>query len=327
MKLKQRKNKDKSSGTNDDEWSSKNDTEMVHSECSEIASCLVVLQGSTIPACHCPTVERGTWGRHLHSLHPRRSPRNDGKRKRRTTVTAPSPNHFRHPCQVRPCSVRLFPWWQGVTWELLHPYALFFFLSFFLCHSLTLFPGNMLLREMQNLARFFSFLLSLEKAFFVVCFSFLSLDFPVLSYYLFLLVFVFNYIYCFLVKKINKSKLVILLHRIHELCFICLDPVWHITNSCIIPIQQGIQYKISTAINVSPALLCRICVTVFNFTHPPVLATLLLIRSASRLLAPGSPLLVPTPFPSWHDLPLPLWQKPSLDSFKCNLKVFLFTKP
>lgn len=68
------------------------------------------------------------------------------------------------------------------------------FLSFFLCHSLTLFPGNILLREMQNLARFFSFLLSLEKAFFVVCFSFLSLDFPVLSYYLFQLVFVFNYI-------------------------------------------------------------------------------------------------------------------------------------
>lgn len=46
---------------------------------------------------------------------------------------------------------------------------------FFLCHSLTLFPGNMLLREMQNLARFFSFLLSLEKAFFF-CLFLLSLS-------------------------------------------------------------------------------------------------------------------------------------------------------
>ena len=36
--------------------------------------------------------------------------------------------------------------------------------------------------------------------------------------------------------------------------------------------------------------------TVFKFTHPPVLSALLLILSASRFLAPGSPLLVPAPF-------------------------------
>ena len=29
---------------------------------------------------------------------------------------------------------------------------------------------------------------------------------------------------------------------------------------------------------------------------------------------------------TWNDLPLPLRQKPSLDSFKCNLKTFLFPK-
>ena len=43
------------------------------------------------------------------------------------------------------------------------------------------------------------------------------------------------------------------------------------------------------------------------------------------------PLLVPVLFsvfsPStWNDLPLPLWQKTFLDSFKSNLKIFLFPK-
>ena len=45
--------------------------------------------------------------------------------------------------------------------------------------------------------------------------------------------------------------------------------------------------------------LCLISVTVFNFTHPPVLSAPLLILSASRFLAPDSPdspLLVSTPF-------------------------------
>ena len=51
-----------------------------------------------------------------------------------------------------------------------------------------------------------------------------------------------------------------------------------------------------TKINVSRALLRLISVTVFNFTHPPVLSALLLILSASRFLAPDYPLLVPAPF-------------------------------
>ena len=42
--------------------------------------------------------------------------------------------------------------------------------------------------------------------------------------------------------------------------------------------------------------LLLISETVFSFTHPPVLYALLLILSASRLLAPDSPLLVPAPF-------------------------------
>ena len=51
-----------------------------------------------------------------------------------------------------------------------------------------------------------------------------------------------------------------------------------------------------SATNVSRALLRLISVTVFNFTHPPVLSALLLKLSASRFPVPDSPLLVPAPF-------------------------------
>ena len=51
-----------------------------------------------------------------------------------------------------------------------------------------------------------------------------------------------------------------------------------------------------SATYISRALLRLISVTVFNFTHPPVLSVLLLILSASRFLAPDSPLGVPAPF-------------------------------
>ena len=61
------------------------------------------------------------------------------------------------------------------------------------------------------------------------------------------------------------------------------------------PTKNSVQDKHS-AINVSWALLRLISVTVFNFTHPPVLSAPLLILSASRFLAPDSPLLVPAPF-------------------------------
>ena len=64
-----------------------------------------------------------------------------------------------------------------------------------------------------------------------------------------------------------------------------------------LPIQQKIQYKIDTlCYNLSWALLRLLSVTVFNFTRPPVLSAPLLILSASRFLAPDSPLLVPAPF-------------------------------
>ena len=58
------------------------------------------------------------------------------------------------------------------------------------------------------------------------------------------------------------------------------------------------------------------------------------ILSASGFLAPDSPLLVSAPFlflvhlhSTWNDLPFPLWQKPSLDSFKSNLKNNNFKSP
>ena len=65
-----------------------------------------------------------------------------------------------------------------------------------------------------------------------------------------------------------------------------------------LPIQQRIQYKINTLFYkcITGTALSYISVTIFNFTHPPILSTLLLILSASRFLAPDSPLLVPTPF-------------------------------
>ena len=52
------------------------------------------------------------------------------------------------------------------------------------------------------------------------------------------------------------------------------------------------------AVNVSQAVRHIISVTVFNFTHRPVLTALLLIviLSASRFLTPDSPLLVPFAF-------------------------------
>ena len=50
------------------------------------------------------------------------------------------------------------------------------------------------------------------------------------------------------------------------------------------------------AIKVLRALLRLTSVTVFNFTHPPVLSALLLILSVSSFFVPDFPLLVPAPF-------------------------------
>ena len=71
-----------------------------------------------------------------------------------------------------------------------------------------------------------------------------------------------------------------------------------------------------SALNILQALLRLISVTVSNFTHPPVLC------STSDTLSLQIPCtMLPCTFsifgPStWNEFPLPLWQKPSLGSFR-----------
>ena len=74
-----------------------------------------------------------------------------------------------------------------------------------------------------------------------------------------------------------------------------ITPLVSISPLASNPTKNSVQDKHS-AINASWALLCLISVTVFNFTRPPVLSAPLLILSASRFLAPDSPLFVPAPF-------------------------------
>ena len=86
-----------------------------------------------------------------------------------------------------------------------------------------------------------------------------------------------------------------------------------------------------SAINVSRSLLRLISVTVFKFTHPPVLSALLILSvSVSGFLIIDFPLLIPSPFLSsahLHGTTFPsLRQNPCLDSFKSNLKTCLFPK-
>ena len=104
-------------------------------------------------------------------------------------------------------------------------------------------------------------------------------------------------------------------------------------SACRLPILQRIMHKGNTvlsAINVSRALLRLISVTVFRFTHPPVLSALRLILSVSGFLIIDFPLLVPSSFLSsapLHGTTFPsLRQNPCLDSFKSNLKTCLFPK-
>ena len=77
-----------------------------------------------------------------------------------------------------------------------------------------------------------------------------------------------------------------------------------------LPIPHWIQNKINTRCYkcIMHTLFHLISVSVFNFTHPPILSALLLILSASRFLAPDFPVLVPVPFPSlapWHGMTFP----------------------
>ena len=99
-----------------------------------------------------------------------------------------------------------------------------------------------------------------------------------------------------------------------------------------LPIQQRIQYKINS--------LCYNCIT---GTAPSYLCDRFELYTPSRTLRSASDTLsfqilrtrlstassrafsVFGPS-TWNDIPLPLRQKPSLDSFKCNIKTFLFPK-
>ena len=100
-----------------------------------------------------------------------------------------------------------------------------------------------------------------------------------------------------------------------------------------LPIQQRIQYKINTisAKNVSMctalSYLCD-CLQLYTPSHTLHSAshTLNLQIPRTRLSTVGSHTFAVFSPATWNDLPFPLQQKPSLDSFKCNLKTFLFPK-
>ena len=57
-------------------------------------------------------------------------------------------------------------------------------------------------------------------------------------------------------------------------------------------------FGFTSAVNVSRALLRLMSVTVFSFTHPPILSVLLVMLSCSRFLVSDFPLLVSVPFSS-----------------------------
>ena len=95
-----------------------------------------------------------------------------------------------------------------------------------------------------------------------------------------------------------------------------------------------------THTNVLRALLRLFSLHVFNFTHPPVLSAQLLTLSASRFLAPDSPLLVPELFLSsvhLHGMTFPflsdrnpLWTHSSVTqniSFSKTIDPSLFSVP
>ena len=61
-------------------------------------------------------------------------------------------------------------------------------------------------------------------------------------------------------------------------------------------------------------------------THRSASDTLSFQIPCIRLSTVGSQAFLVFGPSAWNDLPLPLRQKPSLDSFRCNLKTFLFPK-
>ena len=96
------------------------------------------------------------------------------------------------------------------------------------------------------------------------------------------------------------------------------------------PLLIWTQYKIAlSAVNLSCALVCLISVTVFNLTHlplpQPASDNLRLQIACTRLSTVCSPVFSHHDL-QWNNHPLPVSKKPSLDSFKSNLKTFLIPK-
>ena len=99
-----------------------------------------------------------------------------------------------------------------------------------------------------------------------------------------------------------------------------------------LPIQQRIQYKINTLCYkcVMGTALSYLCDCLQLYTPSRILRsacdTLSLQIPLSRLFTIGSRVSSVFGPSTGNDLPLPLRQKASLDSFKFNLKTFLFPK-
>ena len=99
-----------------------------------------------------------------------------------------------------------------------------------------------------------------------------------------------------------------------------------------LPIQQRIQYKINSLCyncitGTAPSYLCD-CLQLYtpSRTLRSASDTLNLQIPCTRLSTVGSRAFSVFGPSTWNDLPLHLRQKPSLDSFKLNLKTFLFPK-
>ena len=96
------------------------------------------------------------------------------------------------------------------------------------------------------------------------------------------------------------------------------------------PFQQRIQCKINTLCYkcITGTALSYLCDCLQLYTPSCALHsasdTLSLQIPHTRLSPIGSRAFSVFSPSVWNDLPLPLWQKLSLDSFKCNLKPFLF---
>ena len=98
-----------------------------------------------------------------------------------------------------------------------------------------------------------------------------------------------------------------------------------------LPIQQRIQYKINTLCykcitGTASSYLCY-CLQLYAPSRRTLRSasdTLSLQIPRTRLSTVGSRAFSVFGLSTWNDLPLPLLQKPSLDSFKSNLKTFLF---